>query len=103
MSCQCYSRLGWPYLLFYTGLSFVSALCPVVLTHIFQPNLKVGFPFLRDGNEIGKVLCTVYKSVFSIENGGHSDITQNVKQKKYLLVLSSSSSNKVRNFFISNL
>ncbi|XP_025410915.1 uncharacterized protein LOC112683919 [Sipha flava] len=36
---------------------------------------------------------------FSIENGGRSDITQHVKQKKHLLAVSSSSSNKVTNFF----
>jgi len=59
----------------------------------FTPNLKVEFPFLRDSNEIGKVLCVVCKSVFSIENSGRSDITQHVKQKKHLLAVSSSSSN----------
>jgi hypothetical protein len=70
--------------------------------------LKVEFSFLKDRNEIVKVLCIECKSVFSIENGGRSDIAQHFKQKKNLLTGSNkvflkikikSSSNKVTNFF----
>lgn len=66
---------------------------------VFTPNLKVEFPFLRDSNKIGKVLCIVCKSVFSIENGGFLDILQHIVQKKHLLAVSNNSSIKVTNFF----
>lgn len=68
---------------------------------VFTPSLKNEFSFLRDAEEIGKVFCSVCKSVFSIENGGRADIKQQItKAKKHLRAVSSTSSNdKVTSFF----
>ncbi|XP_060847841.1 uncharacterized protein LOC132927347 [Rhopalosiphum padi] len=60
----------------------------------FNPKLKTQFPNLRDADEIGKVLCTECKSIFSIEHGGISDIKQHLQKRKHLLAVSSSSSSK---------
>ena len=67
----------------------------------FNPKLKTQFPNLRDADEIGKVLCTECKSVFSIEHGGISDIKQHLQKRKHVLAVSSSSSaNKLASYFI---
>lgn len=67
----------------------------------FNPKLKTQFPNLRDADEIGKVLCTECKSIFSIEHGGISDIKQHLQKRKHLLAVSSSSSaNKLSSYFI---
>ncbi|XP_050063287.1 uncharacterized protein LOC126552619 [Aphis gossypii] len=68
---------------------------------VFTPQLKLEFPFLQDADEVGKIFCTICKSVFSIEHGGRSDITQHVtKVKKHLLALSAASKHeKVTSFF----
>jgi hypothetical protein len=58
----------------------------------FNPKLKTQFPFLREADEIGKVLCTECKSIFSIEHGGISDIKQHIEKRKHVLAVSSSSS-----------
>lgn len=49
---------------------------------VFTPQLKLEFPFLQDADEVGKIFCTICKSVFSIEHGGRSDITQHVTKVK---------------------
>ncbi|XP_060835436.1 uncharacterized protein LOC132929545 [Rhopalosiphum padi] len=71
---------------------------------VFTPQLKLEFPFLQDADEVGKIFCTICKSVFSIEHGGRSDITQHVtKVKKHLLALSAASKHeKVTSFFLKN-
>ncbi|VVC38687.1 Hypothetical protein CINCED_3A021722 [Cinara cedri] len=62
---------------------------------VFAPNLKSEFPFLKDADEVGKVFCTICKSVFSKEHGGLSDIKQHTtKVKKHLLALSAASKNE---------
>lgn len=67
----------------------------------FNPKLKTQFPNLRDADEIGKVLCTECKSVFSIEHGGISDIKQHLQKRKHVLAVSSSgSANKLASYFI---
>jgi hypothetical protein len=68
---------------------------------VFTQSLKNEFYFLRDAEEIKKVFCSVCKSVFSIENGGRTDIKQHItKAKKYLRAVSSTSKNdKVTSFF----
>lgn len=62
---------------------------------VFNSRLKLDFPFLRDGDKIGKVFCTLCKSLFTIQNGGRSDIRQHLNQKKHLLAVSSSSTTEV--------
>ncbi|XP_026819093.1 uncharacterized protein LOC113557737 [Rhopalosiphum maidis] len=71
---------------------------------VFTPQLKLEFPFLQDADEVGKIFCTISKSVFPIEHGGRSDITQHVtKVKKHLLALSAASKHeKVTSFFFKN-
>lgn len=67
----------------------------------FIPKLKTQFLFLRDADEIEKVLWTVCKSMFSIEHGGISDIKHHLQKSKHLLAKSScSKSNKHTSFFI---
>ena len=69
----------------------------------FNLKLKTQFPNLRDADEIGKVLCTECKSVFSIEHGGISDIKQHLQKRKHVLAVSSSSSaNKLTSFLLKN-
>lgn len=66
----------------------------------FNKTLKTEFPFLRETHEIGKVLCTVCKSIFSIDHVEISDIKQHLQKKKHSLALSSSSkSDKLTSFF----
>jgi len=49
---------------------------------VLTPNLKSQFSFLKDTDEVGKIFCTICKSVFCIENGGLSDIKQNTTKVK---------------------
>jgi len=59
---------------------------------VFTPNLKSDILFLKYSDEVGKVFCTIYKSMFSIEHGGLADIRQHTtKVKKHLLALSAAS------------
>lgn len=53
---------------------------------VFTQSLKNEFSFLRDAEEIGKVFCSVCKSVFSIENGGRADIKQHITTAKNIYV-----------------
>jgi hypothetical protein len=49
---------------------------------------------------VGKVLCSICKSQFSIENGGCSDILQYIKKRKHAIAAETKScSKKVMSYF----
>jgi hypothetical protein len=49
---------------------------------------------------VKKVLCSVYKSQFSIEHGGRSDIPQHIKKRKHAIAADTKScSKKVTSYF----
>jgi hypothetical protein len=49
---------------------------------VFTKSLEAGYLFLKEGQQVGKVLCSICKSQFSTEHGGRSDILQHIKKKK---------------------
>jgi hypothetical protein len=57
-------------------------------------------PFLKEDQQVGKVLCSICKSQFSIEHGGRSDILQHVKKRNHAIVAETNScSKKVTPYF----
>jgi hypothetical protein len=49
---------------------------------------------------VGKVLCSICKSQFSIEHGGHFDILQHIKKRKHATAAETKScSKKVTSYF----
>jgi hypothetical protein len=49
---------------------------------------------------VGKVLCSICKSQFSIEHGSRSDILQHIKKRKHAIVAETKScSKKVTSYF----
>jgi hypothetical protein len=49
----------------------------------FTGSLEAEYPFLKEDQQVGKVLCSICKSQFSIHHGGHSDILQHIKKRKH--------------------
>jgi hypothetical protein len=52
---------------------------------VFTESLEVEYPFLKEDNQMGKVLYSICKSKFSIEHGGRSDILQHIKKRKHAI------------------
>jgi hypothetical protein len=48
---------------------------------VFTDSLEAEYPFLKENQQGGKVLCSICKSEFSIELGGHSNIQQHMKKR----------------------
>jgi hypothetical protein len=49
---------------------------------------------------VGKVLCSICKSQFLVERGGHSDILQHIKKRKHAIAEETKSfSKKVTSYF----
>jgi hypothetical protein len=48
----------------------------------FTENLRTEYPFLKEDQQGGKELCTIWKSLFSAGYGSHSDVQQHRKKKK---------------------
>jgi uncharacterized Zn finger protein (UPF0148 family) len=46
-------------------------------------SLEAEYLFLKEDQQVGKVLCSICKSQFSIEHGDHSDILQHIKKRKH--------------------
>jgi hypothetical protein len=46
----------------------------------FTDSLEAEYWFLKEKQEVGKVLCSICKSQFSIEHGGRSDILQHIER-----------------------
>jgi hypothetical protein len=53
---------------------------------VFTESLEAEYPILREGQQVGKVLCCICKSQFSVEHGGRSDILQHTKEKNTQLL-----------------
>jgi hypothetical protein len=52
---------------------------------VFAEGLEIEYSFLKEDQQVGKVLCSISKSQFSIEHGGHSDILQHIKKRKHTI------------------
>jgi hypothetical protein len=50
---------------------------------VFTESLIAEYPFLKEEKQVGKVLCSICKSQFSVEHGGRYDILQHVKKRKH--------------------
>jgi hypothetical protein len=57
-------------------------------------NLEAEYPFLKEDQQVGKVLCSIYKSQLSIEHGDHSNILQHIKKRKHAIVAETKSCSK---------
>jgi hypothetical protein len=45
---------------------------------VVTESLEANYSFLKKDQQVGKVLCSICKSQFSIEHGGRSDILQHI-------------------------
>jgi hypothetical protein len=50
---------------------------------VVTETLEAEYPFLKEDQQLGKVLCSICKSEFSIEHGGRTDILQHIKKRKH--------------------
>jgi hypothetical protein len=50
---------------------------------VFTESLEAEYPFLKEDQQVRKVLCSICKSQFSTEHGGRSDILQHIKKRKH--------------------
>jgi hypothetical protein len=67
---------------------------------VFAESLEAEYTFLKEGQQVGKVLCSICKSQFSTEHGGHSDILQYIKKRKHAIAAETKScSKKVMSYF----
>jgi hypothetical protein len=67
---------------------------------VFTESLEAEYPFLKEDQQMVKVLCSFCKSQFSIEHGGRSDILQRIKKRKQAIAAETKScSKKVMSYF----
>jgi hypothetical protein len=67
---------------------------------VVTESLEAEYPFLKEDQKVGKVLCSICKSQFSVEHGGRSDILQHIKKRKHTIAAETKScSKKVTSFF----
>jgi hypothetical protein len=67
---------------------------------VFTESLEAECPFLKEDQQVGKVLCSICKSEFSIEHGGHSNILQHIKKRKHATAAKTKScSKKLTSYF----
>jgi hypothetical protein len=67
---------------------------------VFTESLKAEYLFLKEGQQVGRVLCSICKSQFSVEHGGRSDVLQHIKRRKHTVVAETKScSKKVTSYF----
>jgi hypothetical protein len=67
---------------------------------VFTESLEAEYPFLKEDHQEGKVLCSICKSQFSTEHGGHSDILEHIKKRKHTTAAETKScSIKVTSYF----
>jgi hypothetical protein len=50
---------------------------------VFAESLEAKYPFLKEDQQMEKVLYSICKSNFSIEHGGCSNILQYIKKRKH--------------------
>jgi hypothetical protein len=61
---------------------------------VFTESLEAEYPFLKEDQQVGKVLCSICKSQFSTEHGGCSDILQHIKNRKCTITAETKSTTK---------
>jgi hypothetical protein len=67
---------------------------------VFTESLEAEYPFLKEDQQVRKVLCSICKSQFSIEHGCYSDILQHIKKRKHAIAAEiKSCSKKVTSYF----
>jgi nitrite reductase/ring-hydroxylating ferredoxin subunit len=67
---------------------------------VFTESLGAEYPFLKEDQQVGKVLCSIHKSQFSIQHGGCSHILQHIKKRKHATAAETKScSKKVTSYF----
>jgi 2-oxoglutarate dehydrogenase complex dehydrogenase (E1) component-like enzyme len=67
---------------------------------VFIESLEAEYPFLKEDQQVGEVLCSICKSQFSIEHGSRSDILQHIKKRKHAIAAETKScSKKVKSYF----
>jgi hypothetical protein len=67
---------------------------------VFTESLEARYPFLKEDQQVGKVLCSICKSQFLIQHGGRSDILQHMKTRKHAIAAETKScSKKVTSYF----
>jgi hypothetical protein len=66
----------------------------------FTESLEAEYPFLKEDQQVGKVLCSICKSQFSTEHGGRSDTPQHIKKRKHAIAAETKSCiQKVMSYF----
>jgi hypothetical protein len=67
---------------------------------VFTESLEAEYPFLKEDQQMGKLLCSICKSQFSIQHGGRSDIPQHIKKRKHAIAAETKScSKKITSYF----
>jgi hypothetical protein len=67
---------------------------------VVTESLEAEYPFLKEDQQVGKVLCSICKSQFSIKRGRRSDILQHIKKRKHAVAAETEScSKKVTSYF----
>jgi hypothetical protein len=67
---------------------------------VFTESLEAEYPFLKEDQQMEKLLCTICKSQFSIEHRGHSNILQHFKKRKHAIAAETKScTKKVTSYF----
>jgi hypothetical protein len=62
---------------------------------VFIQTLEAEYPFLKEDQQVGKVLCSISKSQFSIEHGGRSDVLQHITKRKHAIAAETKSCSKL--------
>jgi hypothetical protein len=61
---------------------------------VFTESLEAEYPFLKEDQQVGKVLSCICKSHFSMEHGGCSDLLQHIKKRKHAIAAETKSCSK---------
>jgi hypothetical protein len=61
---------------------------------VFTESLEAEYPFLKEDKQVGKVLCSICKSQFSVAHRGCSDILQHIKKRKHIIAAETKSCSK---------
>jgi hypothetical protein len=67
---------------------------------VFTESFEAEYPFLKEDQQVGKVLCCICKSHFSIDHSGRSDILHHIKKRKHRITAETKGcSKKVTSYF----
>jgi hypothetical protein len=69
---------------------------------VFTESLEAEYTFLKEDQQVRKVLCSICKSQFSIEHGSRSDILQHIKKRKHAIAVKTKSCSKNVTSYITN-